>query len=96
MVGFSATKSGSGQGNEVKRIHLQIRRDYVACLANAASIAEELGPKLLYSTAYHPQTDGQGKRSNQTVEIALQLLFCNPRRSLHMAKLTFKGATTNE
>ena len=28
--------------------------------------------KLLYSTTYHPQTDGSSKRTNQTVEIALR------------------------
>ncbi len=31
----------------------------------------KLGVKLLYSTAYHPQTDGSSERTNQTVEIAL-------------------------
>ena len=31
-----------------------------------------LGVKLLYSTSYHPQTDGASKRMNQTVETALQ------------------------
>lgn len=32
---------------------------------------KKLGVKLLYSTAYHPQTDGSSERMNQTVEIAL-------------------------
>ena len=31
-----------------------------------------LGVRLLYSTAYHPQTDGSSERTNQTVEIALR------------------------
>lgn len=34
-----------------------------------------LGVKLLYSVAYHPQTDGLSKRTNQTVEIALRFLI---------------------
>ena len=36
------------------------------------AIFKRLGVKLLYSTAYHPQTDGQSERTNQTVEIALR------------------------
>ena len=32
----------------------------------------QLGVQLLYSTAYHPQTDGSSERTNQTVEIALR------------------------
>ena len=35
-------------------------------------IFERLGVDLLYSTSYHPQTDGMSERSNQTVEIALR------------------------
>ena len=35
----------------------------------------KLGVKLLYSIAYHPQTDGSSKRINQTVEIALQFFI---------------------
>lgn len=31
-----------------------------------------LGVELLYSTAYHPQTDGSSERTNQTAEIALR------------------------
>ena len=36
------------------------------------ALFEALGVKLLYSTAYHPQTDGSSERTNQTVEIALR------------------------
>ena len=36
------------------------------------ALFEQLGVKLLYSTAYHPQTDGSSERTNQTVEIALR------------------------
>lgn len=32
----------------------------------------KLGIKLLYNIAYHHQTDGANKRTNQTIEIALQ------------------------
>lgn len=35
----------------------------------------KLGMKLLYSTAYHPQTDGFSKRINQIVEIALRFFI---------------------
>ena len=35
-------------------------------------VFQKLGTKILASTAYHPQTDGQSKRTNQTVEIGLR------------------------
>lgn len=35
---------------------------------------KRLDTKLLTATSYHPQTDGQSERSNQTVEIALRYL----------------------
>ena len=43
------------------------------------AIFESLGTELLVSTAYHPQTDGQSERTNQTFEIALRFhIACNP------------------
>lgn len=36
------------------------------------AIFQRMGVTLLHSTAYHPQTDGQSERTNQTVEIALR------------------------
>ena len=36
------------------------------------ALFKKLGVKLLYSTAYHPQTNGSNERTNQTVEIALR------------------------
>lgn len=35
------------------------------------TIFDALDVKLLYSTAYHPQTDGQSERTNQTTEIKM-------------------------
>lgn len=38
--------------------------------AFCTALFTKLGVKLLYSTAYYPQTDGSSKHTNQTVEIA--------------------------
>ena len=38
---------------------------------------EKLTVKLSYSTAYHPQTDGQSERNNQTLKIALRFQICH-------------------
>ena len=40
-----------------------------------AELFARLGVKLLYSTAYHPQTDGSSERTNQAVEIALRFFI---------------------
>src|SRR5438045_4273268 len=36
-----------------------------------STLFKRLGVQLLYATAYHPQTDGQSERTNQTVESTL-------------------------
>ena len=40
-----------------------------------STLFQKLGVKSLYSTAYHPQTDGQSERTNQTLEIAFRFLI---------------------
>lgn len=40
-----------------------------------AALFIKLGVKLLYSIAYHPQTDGSSEHTNQTMEIALQFFI---------------------
>lgn len=39
------------------------------------ALFEKLRVKLFYSIAYHPQTDGSSKGTNQTVKIALQFFI---------------------
>lgn len=39
------------------------------------ALFKKLGVKLFYSTAYHPQTDGSSKKTNQTVEIVLRFFI---------------------
>lgn len=43
------------------------------------AVFNKLGVSMLTSTAYHPQTDGQSERTNQTIENALRFhLTANP------------------
>ena len=39
------------------------------------ALFKKLGVEFLYSTAYHPQSDGSSERTNQTVEIVLRFLL---------------------
>src|SRR5450755_4443063 len=41
------------------------------------TLLDLLGVAMLVSTAYHPQTDDQSERTNQTVKIALRFLTAN-------------------
>ena len=43
------------------------------------AVFQKLGTNFLTSAAYHPQTDGQSERTNQTIEIALRyFITANP------------------
>jgi hypothetical protein len=42
----------------------------------AREICKKAGVKQNISTAYHPQTDGQSERTNQTLKMYL-CIFCN-------------------
>jgi hypothetical protein len=59
------------------------------------TVFRKLGTNLLFSTAYHPQTDGQSERTNQVVEIALRYyVTANPDEPWTKA-LPFIQATLN-
>jgi hypothetical protein len=55
---------------------------------------ERLGTKLNFSTAYHPQTDGQSKRLNKCVKTYLRcMVFDNPRKWVKWLFLLSGGTT---
>ncbi|CAN6685973.1 unnamed protein product [Malus baccata var. baccata] len=45
---------------------------FITKIVKYHGVLEALGTKLLYSTAYHPQTDGQSERTIQTLEDMLR------------------------
>ena len=56
----------------------------------------KLGTELLFSSAYHPQTDGLSERSNQTVEIALRYLISEyPEVEWHLALPALQARLNN-
>ena len=61
------------------------------------SLGTLLDMKLNFSTAFHPQTDGQTERTNQTLEQYLRL-YCNYRQSnwaelLPLAEFSYNNST---
>ena len=58
-------------------------------------IFSRLGTKFLTATAYHPQTDGQSERTNQTVEIAMRYHLTANAETEWDQTLPFMQATIN-
>ena len=60
------------------------------------TIFQTIGTDLMVSTAYHPQSDGQSERTNQTVEIALRYhLACYPEEEWDKFVITLRGTLNN-
>ena len=62
-------------------------------------VTKRLGIRLRMSTTFHPQTDGQSERLNQTIEAYLQI-FCNFEQNdwaevLPMAEFTYNNSVTS-
>jgi len=67
------------------------------------TLFDKAGTKILTSTAYHPETDGQSERTNQTIEIALRYYISARQHdwadALHVVQasiLTAKHTTTGK
>ena len=60
------------------------------------AIFRTLGTELLVSTAYHPQTDSQSERTNQTIEIALRFhISCVPDDPWDKFSVHLRGSLNN-
>lgn len=60
------------------------------------TVFQKLNTRLLTSTSYHPQTDGQSERTNQVLEIALRFfLTSHPEKDWTAVIPVFQGGINN-
>lgn len=98
---FSASQVAKALWDNVLKLHsvpltIVSDRDRIFTSAVWRELLQTAGTKLLYSTAYHPQTDGQTERVNQCLEMYLRTaVHDNPkhwRRWLSVAEFWYNSS----
>eukprot|EP00253_Pinus_taeda_P029623 PITA_29623 len=74
----------SGKNNDSIMVVVdKLNRDVKFTLVFWKTLFEELGTELNFSTAYHPQTDGQNERVNQVLDDYLHLVEFSNNKGYH-------------
>ncbi|GJZ24136.1 putative reverse transcriptase domain-containing protein [Tanacetum coccineum] len=72
LVSVEVLRFDTTNGNHVKDILLKLNLPDHRILKDGQALQKALGTRLNMSTAYHPETGGQSKRTIQTLEDMLQ------------------------